>query len=146
MCLPTHKVVSVICSFWAASKISEKKTVQMREENAQHYCMTSFLRRKYTRGEKLPPASLSQKFPNFQWAKTEEAITSNESRTIDAETMNTWNSQAFPFWFSRIHPALSFQKQDFLQCHSMFHLVMPHTWNQNSYPFAPLFSQMSSSK
>lgn len=91
MCLPTHKVVSAICSFWAEKKISEKKTVQMREENALNYCMISFLRRKYTHGEKLLPASFSQKFPNFWWANAEEEITSNESRIIDAETMKMWN-------------------------------------------------------
>jgi len=57
MYVPTHKVVSAICSFRAENKISENNIVQMREENALNYCMTSFLKRKYTYGAKLSPTS-----------------------------------------------------------------------------------------
>lgn len=48
-------------------------------------------RTKYIHEKKLSPSSFSQEFPYFCWAKAEEWITSNESRTIDAETMNMWN-------------------------------------------------------
>lgn len=90
--LPTHNGVSAICSFWEENKISEKTDCSNEGRKCSELLHDFLLEGGIHSHKKLPPDSLSQKFPNFPWAKAEEAITSNESRTIDAEIMHTWNS------------------------------------------------------
>lgn len=87
-------MISAVCSFWAENTTHKKRLFKWGKKMLFTTAWPPFQGDfpKYIHGKKLSPSYLSQGFPKFQCAKAEEWITSNESRTIDAETMNMWNS------------------------------------------------------
>lgn len=139
----------------SGQKIRSVKDCLNEQGKCSGFLQSSLSKDKIHSWEKLSPSFLSQEFLNFWWAKAEESITGNESRTVDAETMNMWNSltglsllilKNLPYFEQETGLFTVSYHSSANKTEQCFYLVMPHTWNKNCYPFASPFSQMLSSK